>query len=141
MCVCVFVGNALSVHIGSDVACFNLFSTLLVRHDEPMLFQSLRAPQHPQACQLPDPHKAPSRRLGHTLARKAAEKACAHWEAHNKKACIHDVLATGGTAAAACKLVEQLGGEVVQCNFLLELSSLEGRQKLNGYPMSSLLVY
>jgi len=55
---------------------------------------------------------------------------------------VHDdVLATGGTAAAACKLVEQLGGVVVQCNFLLELSFLEGREKLNGYPMNSLLLY
>ena len=55
---------------------------------------------------------------------------------------IHDdVLATGGTAEAACKLVEQLGAEVVQCNFLLELSFLAGKEKLNGYPMSSLLLY
>jgi len=55
---------------------------------------------------------------------------------------VHDdVLATGGTAAAACKLVEQLGGEVVQCNFLLEISFLKGRQKLNGYSMTSLLRY
>lgn len=55
---------------------------------------------------------------------------------------IHDdVLATGGTAAATCKLVEQLGGKVLQCNFLLELTFLKGRSKLNGYPMSSLLMY
>lgn len=55
---------------------------------------------------------------------------------------VHDdVLATGGTAAAACKLVEQLGGQVLHCNFLLELAFLKGRTKLNGYPMSSLLLY
>ncbi len=55
---------------------------------------------------------------------------------------VHDdVLATGGTAAAACKLVEQLGGVVVHCNFLLELTFLDGRAQLNGYPMTSLLRY
>ena len=47
------------------------------------------------------------------------------------KVLIHDdVLATGGTAEAVCKLVEQLGGEIVQVNFLMELSFLNGREKL-----------
>lgn len=55
---------------------------------------------------------------------------------------IHDdVLATGGTAAAACQLVEKLGGKVIHCNFLLELTFLQGREKLKGYEMSSLLTY
>lgn len=55
---------------------------------------------------------------------------------------IHDdVLATGGTAKAVCELVEQLGGEVVQCVFLLQLDELGGDQKLNGYKVSSLLHY
>lgn len=55
---------------------------------------------------------------------------------------IHDdVLATGGTARAVCELVEQLGGEIVQCNFLMELSFLKGRQKLNKYDVYSPLVY
>lgn len=58
------------------------------------------------------------------------------------KVLVHDdVLATGGTAKAVCKLVEQLGGEVVQCNFLIELTFLEGAEKLNGYPIKSLLQY
>jgi adenine phosphoribosyltransferase len=53
---------------------------------------------------------------------------------------IHDdVLATGGTAAAACKLVERLGGKIVQCNFLLELQELHGRDKLPGFEVVSLL--
>jgi adenine phosphoribosyltransferase len=44
---------------------------------------------------------------------------------------IHDdVLATGGTAKAVCELVEKLGGEIVQCNFLMELSFLNGREKI-----------
>ena len=62
-------------------------------------------------------------------------------EAGDKVLVHDDVLATGGTAAAACKLVEQLGGEVVQCNFLLELTFLNGKSKLKGYPMNSLLLY
>ncbi|AXG74559.1 adenine phosphoribosyltransferase [Flavobacterium arcticum] len=55
---------------------------------------------------------------------------------------IHDdVLATGGTAKAVCELVEKLGGEIVQCNFLMELSFLNGRQKINQYDIYSPLVY
>ncbi|MEO2053532.1 MAG: adenine phosphoribosyltransferase [Allomuricauda sp.] len=55
---------------------------------------------------------------------------------------IHDdVLATGGTASAVCKLVEELGGQVVQCNFLIELTFLNGAEKLNGYPIEALLRY
>ncbi|MDX1364721.1 adenine phosphoribosyltransferase [Arenibacter latericius] len=58
------------------------------------------------------------------------------------KVLIHDdVLATGGTASAVCKLVERLGGEVVQCNFLLELEFLKGREKLEGYPIASLMKF
>ena len=55
---------------------------------------------------------------------------------------VHDdVLATGGTARAICDLIEQLGGEVVQCNFLIELGFLNGRSKLEGYPLKSLITY
>ncbi|HET8838910.1 MAG TPA: adenine phosphoribosyltransferase [Flavobacteriaceae bacterium] len=50
-----------------------------------------------------------------------------------------DVLATGGTARAACELIEKLGGKIVQCNFLMELKSLYGRKKLSDYPIFSLL--
>lgn len=55
---------------------------------------------------------------------------------------VHDdVLATGGTARALCDLVADLGGEVVQCNFLVELSFLNGRDKLGQVPLKSLIVY
>lgn len=55
---------------------------------------------------------------------------------------VHDdVLATGGTAAAVCDLVEQLGGVVVQCNFLIELGFLEGKQKLGNRPSAALITY
>ena len=55
---------------------------------------------------------------------------------------IHDdVLATGGTARAMCDLVTSLGGEVVQCNFLIELGFLGGRSKLDGFPLKALITY
>lgn len=55
---------------------------------------------------------------------------------------VHDdVLATGGTAQAACKLIERLGGEIVQCNFLIELSFLNGRHKISQYPVQALVEY
>lgn len=53
---------------------------------------------------------------------------------------VDDVLATGGTMQAACRLVEQLGGSVVACVFLLELTALQGRKKLQGRAVHSLLV-
>lgn len=58
------------------------------------------------------------------------------------KVLIHDdVLATGGTAKAVCELVEQLGGEIVECNFLMELSFLNGRQKLNNQNIFAAITY
>ncbi|SDX55573.1 adenine phosphoribosyltransferase [Aequorivita viscosa] len=52
-----------------------------------------------------------------------------------------DVLATGGTAKAACNLIERLGAEVVQCNFLIELEFLNGIRKLPNQNVKSLLKY
>ncbi|MGO9490510.1 MAG: adenine phosphoribosyltransferase [Solirubrobacteraceae bacterium] len=55
---------------------------------------------------------------------------------------VHDdLLATGGTAAALCDLVEQLGGEVAGCSFLIELAFLEGRASLSGREVHALLRY
>jgi adenine phosphoribosyltransferase len=55
---------------------------------------------------------------------------------------IHDdVLATGGTVQAIAGLVEQLGGDVVGINFVIELSFLEGRKRLGGYDIYSLIEY
>lgn len=55
---------------------------------------------------------------------------------------IHDdVLATGGTALAACNLVQRLGGKIVQCNFLVEIEFLNGRDKLQSFEVESLLKY
>ncbi len=52
-----------------------------------------------------------------------------------------DLLATGGTMEAACKLVEKVGAEVVQISFLIELSFLNGRDKLKKYDVKSLVTY
>nr|WP_294938709.1 adenine phosphoribosyltransferase [uncultured Flavobacterium sp.] len=58
------------------------------------------------------------------------------------KVLIHDdVLATGGTAKAVCELVEKLGGEVIQCNFLMELSFLNGRAKIPNKEIYAALTY
>ena len=54
---------------------------------------------------------------------------------------IDDLLATGGTVEATIKLVEQLGGEVVGCAFLIELDGLGGREKLSGYDVFTLMKY
>ncbi|HWR93594.1 MAG TPA: adenine phosphoribosyltransferase [Flavobacterium sp.] len=59
-----------------------------------------------------------------------------------EKVLVHDdVLATGGTAKAVCELVEKLGGEIVQCNFLMELYFLKGREKISEYEIYSPLIY
>ncbi|MEZ4778351.1 MAG: adenine phosphoribosyltransferase [Flavobacteriaceae bacterium] len=59
-----------------------------------------------------------------------------------EKVLVHDdVLATGGTARAVCQLIEKLGGEVVQCNFIMQLDFLQGKEKLKRYPVASVLHY
>lgn len=54
---------------------------------------------------------------------------------------IDDVLATGGTALATCRLVETLGGRVVGLGFMLELEALDGRRRLEGRRLESLTRY
>ena len=54
---------------------------------------------------------------------------------------IDDLIATGGTIEAIIKLVEQLGGEVVKIAFLMELEGLNGREKLKGYAVDSVIKY
>jgi len=52
---------------------------------------------------------------------------------------IDDLLATGGTMAAACDLVKRLGGDIVSVAFVIELCFLHGREKLAGYDLRSLI--
>lgn len=58
------------------------------------------------------------------------------------KVLLHDdLLATGGTMEASAKLIEKMGGEIVQISFLIELSFLKGREKLEQYDVHSLIQY
>ena len=54
---------------------------------------------------------------------------------------VDDVLATGGTSAAACRLVERLKGSVVGCSFLIQLAFLNGTKKLSDRRVTSLITY
>ena len=54
---------------------------------------------------------------------------------------VDDLVATGGSAEAAAKLVEKLGGQVVKMIFVMELAGLKGREKLKDYDVESLIVY
>ena len=54
---------------------------------------------------------------------------------------VDDLLATGGTAAAAVQLLEKLGAQIVGVNFVIELGVLDGRKRLNGYPVDALVLY
>ena len=67
----------------------------------------------------------------HTDAIKKGERVLIH----------DDVLATGGTAEAACKLVERLGGDIIQCNFIMQLNFLNGIEKIKQYDIKSVLKY
>ncbi|MBP7829908.1 MAG: adenine phosphoribosyltransferase [Kiritimatiellae bacterium] len=54
---------------------------------------------------------------------------------------IDDLLATGGTAEASARLIEQLGGKIIEIQFLIELAFLNGREKLTKYPVFAPIVY
>jgi len=54
---------------------------------------------------------------------------------------VDDLIATGGTAAATTQLVHQLGGEIIGLAFIVELEFLKGREKLDGFEISSILKY
>jgi adenine phosphoribosyltransferase len=95
------------------------------------------------------PARKPGKLPWHTVAVKyALEYGFDQLEVHadaigpGKRVLVHDdVLATGGTAKATAELVEQLGGVVVGLPFIIELAFLDGRDKLAGYDVFSLLEY
>lgn len=67
-----------------------------------------------------------------------------HQDAVRKKAkvlMVDDLLATGGTMAAACKLIEKIGGQIAGIDFLVELKELAGRDKLGGYKVIAVISY
>lgn len=107
----------------------------------PMLAEKLNAGFVP----VRKPGKLPSNTINESFALEyGSDTLEIHLDAikEGDKVLIHDdVIATGGTARAVCKLVERLGGEVVQLNFLIELEFLKGREQLKGYDIHSLLKY
>ena len=60
---------------------------------------------------------------------------------NDKVVIVDDLLATGGTAAATVRLVEKAGGEVVEIDFVVELSFLNGREKLSGHEVYAPIVF
>ena len=54
---------------------------------------------------------------------------------------VDDLIATGGTAAASCRLLESLGGKIIACAFVIELDDLHGRKALDGHSIHSLIHY
>jgi len=91
------------------------------------------------------PNKLPSEKISATYELEyGTDKIEIHKDAIEKgdKVLLHDdLLATGGTMEAAIKLIESLGGEVVQVSFLIELNFLKGREKLKSYDVQSLIQY
>ena len=91
------------------------------------------------------PGKLPAKTIKETYSLEYGEDSVEiHVDAIEKgdKILLHDdLLATGGTIEAACKLIEKLGGEIVQISFLIELTFLKGRDKLNNYDVRSLIQY
>jgi adenine phosphoribosyltransferase len=91
------------------------------------------------------PNKLPAERISETYFLEYGEdKIEIHKDAiqEGDRVLLHDdLLATGGTMEAACKLIEKLGGEVVQISFIIELSFLQGRNKLKKYDVNSLIIY
>jgi len=91
------------------------------------------------------PGKLPSETLTQTYELEyGTDSVQIHKDAISKgdKVLLHDdLLATGGTAEASCKLIEKLGGEIVQISFIIELTFLKGREKLKPYDVHSLVTY
>lgn len=61
--------------------------------------------------------------------------------AGSKVLMVDDLLATGGTIQACCNMIEQAGGQVAGCSFVIELVALEGRKRIAQYPTASLIQY
>jgi adenine phosphoribosyltransferase len=91
------------------------------------------------------PGKLPSKVLSYTYELEYGQDTLTmHWDAirsGQRVLCVDDLLATGGTMAATTHMVEALGGVIVGCGFVIELSFLPGRAKLPNYDVYSLISY
>lgn len=106
-----------------------------------LLAQQLKAGFVP----LRKPNKLPYKSLSESYGLEyGADTLEIHEDAIQKgeRVLLHDdLLATGGTAKAACNLIERLGGVVVQCNFIIQLNTLGGVEKLHPYKVKSIISY
>jgi adenine phosphoribosyltransferase len=86
---------------------------------------------------------APRMSIEYTLEYGSSQLDIAHdaLDAGQRAVIVDDLLATGGTAYAAAKLVELVGGQVHSLQFLIELDFLKGRDKLDGYTVETLIHY
>jgi len=94
---------------------------------------------------LRKPNKLPHAKVRESYALEYGTDALEmHEDAIRKEdriALVDDLLATGGTMSAACKLVERCGASVIACLFVIELAALKGRERLGRRKVESLLIY
>jgi adenine phosphoribosyltransferase len=87
------------------------------------------------------PRKTHSASYDLEYGQDSIEAHCDAFPKGTKVLLVDDVLATGGTAKAACELIEKCGGKVEGLAFLIELGFLDGRKKLPGKPVEALVSY
>jgi adenine phosphoribosyltransferase len=92
------------------------------------------------------PGKLPGKTLSHTYDLEyGTDTLQIHADAILRHGCkvlmVDELLATGGTIAACCAMIEQAGGVVAGCAFVIELVGLQGRQRIARYPTTSLIRY
>lgn len=144
----------LSDHEASERCLGLLISTLSERHIDKVVaiesrgfFYGTLLAQRLKAGFVPvrKPNKLPFTTISETYALKyGTDTLEMHTDAIKKgdRVLIHDdVLATGGTAKAACDLVTRAGGIIVQCNFIIELEFLEGRQRISDREVFAVVKY
>lgn len=122
------------------------FSKVVGIESRGFFFGPLLAAQHKAGfVPIRKPGKLPAPTVEASYALEyGADQLAMHQDAilPGERVLLHDdLLATGGTARAACQLIEQLGGEVVQACFLIELNFLNGRDQLHEYPVQSVIRY
>jgi adenine phosphoribosyltransferase len=92
------------------------------------------------------PGKLPGKTLSHTYELEyGTDTLQVHADAMIGPGCkvlvVDDLLATGGTIAACCTMIEKAGGKVAGCAFVIELAGLRGRERIAKYPTLSLITY
>jgi len=87
------------------------------------------------------PHKTTSEEFTKEYGKDKVEIHTDSIKKGNNVLVIDDLIATGGTVSAATKLVEKLGGNVVECAFIIELPELKGREKIKGYKIFTMVEF